>query len=152
MVKKILAVLVFLYVFMAQGMAAVDVNKATSAELDAIKGIGPAIAGRIIEERKKGNFKDWDDFINRVQGVGDKNAAKFSEQGLTVNNAAFKGAPAKPGADTKPKETAKSKAADSSSKSTTASVEKVSKKADKKSSAPAAKPSATASGKAKSKS
>ncbi len=66
-------------------MAAVDVNKATAAELDSIKGIGPSISKRILEERAKGPFKDWQDFIHRVNGVGANNAAKFSKEGLTLN-------------------------------------------------------------------
>jgi competence protein ComEA len=78
--------------------AAVDVNKASVAELDSIKGIGPAISTKIIDERKKGNFKDWNDFIERVKGVGEGNAAKFSTEGLTVNGAGFKGAVAAPAA------------------------------------------------------
>ena len=94
MLKKILAIVAMLYAFAA--FAAVDVNKATAAELDGIKGIGHGISGKILDERKKGNFKDWDDFINRVKGVGDTNAAKFSAEGLTVNGAAFKGAAAAP--------------------------------------------------------
>jgi len=92
MLKKILAILAMLYA--AACFAAVDVNKASAAELDSVKGIGPAISSKIVEERKKGSFKDWDDFITRVKGVGDKNAAKLSEGGLTVNGAEFKGAAA----------------------------------------------------------
>ncbi len=91
MLKKLLAVMAMLFAMSA--FAAVDVNKATAAELDGIKGIGPAISGKILDERKKGNFKDWNDFIDRTKGVGDGNAAKFSAEGLTVNGAAFAGAP-----------------------------------------------------------
>lgn len=94
MLKKILALVAMLYA--AACFAAVDVNKATAAELDSIKGIGPSISTKILDERKKGNFKDWDDFINRVKGVGEGNAAKFSAEGMTVNGAAFKGAAAAP--------------------------------------------------------
>src|SRR3954463_5897226 len=83
MLKKLLAILVMLYATIA--MAAVDVNKAGQAELDGVKGIGPVMSKRIIDERKKGDFKDWPDFIDRVKGVGDKNATKLSEGGLTVN-------------------------------------------------------------------
>ncbi len=96
MLKKILAIITMLYAAVA--FAAVDVNKATAAELDGIKGIGPAISTKIIDERKKGNFKDWNDFIDRVKGVGEGNAAKFSSEGLTVNGAGFKGAAAAPAA------------------------------------------------------
>ncbi|OYU44739.1 MAG: hypothetical protein CFE44_11310 [Burkholderiales bacterium PBB4] len=91
-----------------KAFAAVDVNKATAAELDSIKGIGPGISTKILDERKKGNFKDWNDFIDRTKGVGDGNAAKFSAEGLTVNGAAFAGAPAAPAkADAKPAPAAK---------------------------------------------
>ena len=71
-------------------MAAVDVNKATEAQLDAVKGIGPVTSKLIMTERKKGEFKSWQDFIDRVKGVGDTRAAKLSDEGLTVNGAAFK--------------------------------------------------------------
>lgn len=52
MLKKIFTLLVLLYAF-ASFAAAVDVNKATAAELDSIKGIGPAMSGKILDERKK---------------------------------------------------------------------------------------------------
>lgn len=100
MLKKLLAVVAML--FAAASFAAVDVNKATAAELDAIKGIGPGISGKILDERKKGNFKDWNDFIERVKGVGEANAAKFSSEGLTVGGAAFKGVAAAAKKDDKP--------------------------------------------------
>ena len=93
MIKKILAAMLAL--FAAVAFAAVDANKATQAELEGIKGIGPAISAKILEERKKGVFKDWQDMVDRVKGVGEGNAAKFSTEGLTVNGAAFAGAPAK---------------------------------------------------------
>ena len=92
MIKKLLAVMLAL--FAAAAFAAVDANKATQAELESIKGIGPVIATKILDERKKGSFKDWNDMVTRVKGVGDQNAAKFSTDGLTVNGAAFAGAPA----------------------------------------------------------
>ena len=94
MIKKILAAMLAL--FAAVAFAAVDVNKATQAELEAVKGIGPVISGKILDERKKAPFKDWEDMVVRVKGVGEGNAAKFSAEGLTVNGAAFAGAPAKP--------------------------------------------------------
>ncbi|WP_088279723.1 helix-hairpin-helix domain-containing protein [Ideonella sp. A 288] len=86
----------------ATAFAAVDVNKATQADLETVKGIGPSIATKILDERKKGSFKDWTDFVDRVKGVGEGNAAKFSAEGLTVNGGGFKGVAAKPAADAKP--------------------------------------------------
>ncbi len=94
MVKKFLALLMAL--FAAVAFAAVDVNSADATQLDAVKGIGPAIAGKITAERQKGPFKDWSDLISRVSGIGEKSAAKLSENGLTVNGAPFKGVAAKP--------------------------------------------------------
>lgn len=88
MFKKFLAVLVMLYATLA--LAAVDVNKATEAQLDAVKGIGPVTSKMIMSERKKGDFKNWDDFIERIKGVGDTRAARLSGEGLTVNGAAYK--------------------------------------------------------------
>ena len=108
MFKRFLAILVALAA--ATAFAAVDVNKASLAELESVKGIGPAIASKIVDERKKGNFKDWTDMVDRVKGVGDGNAAKFSAEGLTVNGQGFKGVAAKPAAD-KPADKAAAKPA-----------------------------------------
>ncbi len=73
----------------AMAFAAVDINKANLADLESVKGIGPAVATKILDERKKAPFKDWADVIDRVNGVGAGNAAKFSTGGLTVNGAGF---------------------------------------------------------------
>ena len=69
--------------------AAMDVNQADEAELDSIKGIGPALSGRILAERKKGAFKDWADLMARIKGIRPTSAAKFSRQGLTVDGVPF---------------------------------------------------------------
>ena len=90
MMKKFVAIAAML--FAAASWAAVDVNKATDVELEAVRGIGPAMSKRIVEARKQGNFKDWSDFMTRVKGVQEKAAAKLSGEGLTVNGAAFGGA------------------------------------------------------------
>lgn len=74
---------------LSTAFAATDVNQASEAELDAIKGIGPATSGLIVAERKKSAFKSWADFRSRIKGVGDKSAARFSAQGMTVGGAAY---------------------------------------------------------------
>ncbi|MGI4850100.1 MAG: ComEA family DNA-binding protein [Janthinobacterium lividum] len=74
--------------------AQVDVNKATVAELDGLPGIGPAASKAILEERKKGNFKDWADLEARVKGVGERSAAKLSQAGLTVDGKSRPNTPA----------------------------------------------------------
>jgi competence protein ComEA len=104
MFKKILAALMAFVAFSV--FASVDVNKANAAALDGVNGIGPGIAGKILDARKKGRFKDWDDLIARVQGIGEAKAASLSEAGLTVNGQTFKGvaaAPAKKDAKAEPK-------------------------------------------------
>lgn len=88
MLKKILALLAMLYA--AAAFAAVDVNKATAADLDGVKGIGPVMSKRILDERKKGKFKSWEDLVARVKGLGETSAAKLSAEGLTVNGDEFK--------------------------------------------------------------
>jgi len=87
MFKKIVAVSAML--FAAASWAAVDANKATEADLDGLKGVGPALSKRIIEARSQGDFKDWADFMSRVKGVKEKAANKLSEEGLTINGQPF---------------------------------------------------------------
>jgi competence protein ComEA len=87
MFKQVLAALFALCA--AVSMAAVDVNKADQAALETVKGIGPGLSGKLLDERKKGPYKDWNDLIDRVGGVGPGNAAKFSTAGLTVNSASY---------------------------------------------------------------
>jgi competence protein ComEA len=89
MLKKILTTTALL--FSLSSFAAVDVNKASAAELDGIKGIGPSLSGKILKERNKGNYKDWPDLMHRVSGMGEKSSAKFSAQGLTVNGSGYQG-------------------------------------------------------------
>ena len=88
MFKKILAVSAMLFAA-ATAFAAVDVNKGSAADLDGLKGDGPAMSKRILDARQKGEFKDWSDFMERVKGVKEKKAAKLSSEGLTVNGKAF---------------------------------------------------------------
>ncbi|WP_286371261.1 ComEA family DNA-binding protein [Variovorax saccharolyticus] len=91
MMKKIVAIAAML--FAAASIAAVDVNKASEAELDGVKGVGPALSKRLIEARKEAPFKDWPDLMSRVKGVKEKAATKLSAEGLTVNGQAFGAAP-----------------------------------------------------------
>jgi competence protein ComEA len=92
MFKNVLLALASLIATAGFAFAAVDINKADKATLDGVKGVGPVIAERIIAERKKGDFKDWNDLITRVNGIGDKTAAEMSGSGATVGGASFKGA------------------------------------------------------------
>lgn len=73
--------------------AAVEVNQASQPELETVKGIGPGLSTKILEARKAGSFKNWDDFVDRVAGIGPGNAGKFSQAGLTVAGATYAAAP-----------------------------------------------------------
>ena len=54
----------------------ININRATARQLDALDGIGPVIAARIVEYRKiNGSFLSIDD-LQKVSGIG---AAKFAQ-------------------------------------------------------------------------
>jgi competence protein ComEA len=140
MLKKILALLALLYA--AASFAAVDVNKATAAELDSVKGIGPSTSKTIVDERKKhGDFKSWEDFITRTKGIGETKASSLSKEGLTVNGAEYKKAAAKEEKkETKDEKKEEKKDAKAEKKETKAAAKE--EKKDEK--AAAAKPAASA--------
>lgn len=98
-IRNFLAAIAAALAFVAPMAAqATDVNRASQAELESVKGIGPGLSGKILKAREAGAFKDWADLVERVGGVGAGSAAKLSSNGLTVGGAAFdpKAMPAKP--------------------------------------------------------
>ncbi len=72
---------------------ALDVNQATEAELDSIKGLGPSSTARILKAREAGPFKGWEDLMQRVKGIKPATAAKLSDGGLTVGDQPYPTAP-----------------------------------------------------------
>ncbi len=54
----------------------ININKAASEELQRLPGIGPTMAGRIIEARKTTPFKSVDD-LRHVHGIGVKTLDKL---------------------------------------------------------------------------
>lgn len=62
-----------------------DVNTASEADLDSLKGVGPALTARVLAEREKARFDSWQDLMKRVKGIKAPAAARLSAQGLTVN-------------------------------------------------------------------
>ena len=94
MFRNIIISLITAFAFAASALAAVDANRATQAELESVKGIGPGLSTKILDARKSGEFKNWSDMVDRVNGVGPGNAARMSQNGLTVGGTAFVGATA----------------------------------------------------------
>jgi comEA protein len=58
----------------------VNVNKASLEELETVRGIGPTLAGRIVQYREEhGPFKSSDDLVN-VSGIGGAKLQKIKDQ------------------------------------------------------------------------
>jgi len=92
--KKFFLMLISLFAFSGMAYAVVDLNTADQAQLQTVKGIGPAKAKTIIEYRtKNGAFKSVDE-LTKVSGFGEKSVTKMKGD-LTVGGAA-------PAAATKP--------------------------------------------------
>jgi competence protein ComEA len=78
--KKLIGTLVLALFTAMPAFAAVDLNSAGQAELEAVKGIGPSKAKAIMAYREKnGGFKSVDELAN-VKGFGKKSAAKLKGQ------------------------------------------------------------------------
>jgi len=55
----------------------VNINTASAEQLDLLPGVGPAVAGRIVEHRtKNGAFKSIEDLM-LVKGIGEKSFEKM---------------------------------------------------------------------------
>lgn len=112
--KKLLLTIVSALAFCFSAFAAVDLNNATQADLETVKGIGPAKAKAIIEYRKKnGNFKKVDD-LDKVPGFGKKTVDSVKTE-ITVGNATAAAAGKAPAAKAV-KEEVKDKAAKAEAK------------------------------------
>ncbi|MEO8937648.1 MAG: helix-hairpin-helix domain-containing protein [Burkholderiaceae bacterium] len=111
-VASLAAVVVAFVAFTGAAWAAVEINSADASSLETVKGIGPALSGKILAARKQGAYKDWSDLETRVSGVGEKNAAGFSRAGLTVGGKSRDGAQAGAEASQRVKTTSRKGAAD----------------------------------------
>jgi len=60
-----------------------DLNRATAAELDELKGIGPSKAQAIIEDRERNGFFASVEDLLRVKGIGEKLLAGIKESVVT---------------------------------------------------------------------
>ena len=68
---------------------ALEINQANEAELDSIKGMGPAMTRKVLVARADKPFINWKDLMSRVAGIGKAKAQQFSAQGLVVNGQSF---------------------------------------------------------------
>ncbi len=99
--RRLLVGILAAFVYIGAAFAAVNVNTASQAELEALNGIGPAKAKAILDYRQKnGPFKSVDD-LKKVTGIGDKTLESIrkdvSLSGATTLPAAKPGAkPAAP--------------------------------------------------------
>ena len=73
----------------SNSIRAFEINQASEADLDSLKGVGPATTARILAERQKSAFVSWTDLMSRLKGVRVANATKLSAQGLRVNGQPF---------------------------------------------------------------
>ena len=88
MIKQVVASFI-LAVSAASAFAAVDINSANADALRGIKGIGPAKAKSILDEREAhGPFKDASELSKRVKGMGGKTVERLQAEGLTIGPAA----------------------------------------------------------------
>ncbi|MDD5716383.1 MAG: helix-hairpin-helix domain-containing protein [Sulfuricurvum sp.] len=70
--------LLLLVISLAYG--SININKASSAQLQTLNGIGPTKALEIIKYRKShGNFKNVDELVN-VKGIGPKTVQNLKSQ------------------------------------------------------------------------
>ncbi len=123
-IRNFIALLAAVFAF--QAFAAVNVNQASQAELETVKGIGPGLSGKILKARQTSEFKSWGDLVERVSGIGPGNAARFSKAGLTVSGAPYEGQATPAGEGNKAKKGSRNAKAEGAEPTT-----KKSKKADK---------------------
>jgi competence protein ComEA len=105
MFKQVLSsIAAFALIFsIGSAFAAVDVNTANSDALRGIKGIGPAKAKAILDERQAhGPFKDAGDLSTRVKGMGGKTVQRLEAEGLTIGAATKAAAATTPGSAAPP--------------------------------------------------
>ena len=62
----------------------VEINTATDEQLQSLRGIGPAMAGRIIAERARAPFSSLADLDERVKGVGTITLRRWVTDGLVL--------------------------------------------------------------------
>ena len=77
---------------LAGSASALDIQQATEAELDSLRGLGPSLTAKVLAARAEKPFDSWSDLMRRVNGIREATAQRLSDQGLTVQGLAYKSA------------------------------------------------------------
>lgn len=64
---------------------ALEINDANRAQLEQLDGIGVVLADKMLQERSKARFENWDDLRKRVKGLSGKRVQQWQSSGVTVN-------------------------------------------------------------------
>ena len=66
---------------------AIDVNVASVAQLESLRGVGPRTAKMIVNERSRaGSFASMEDLSDRVRGLGERRVRALQAAGLEVRS------------------------------------------------------------------
>lgn len=69
--------------------SALDLNQATEAELDSLRGLGPSLTAKVLAARAAQNFQSWADLMQRVHGIREATARRLADQGVTIQGHTF---------------------------------------------------------------
>jgi competence protein ComEA len=75
---------------LAGSASALNIQQATEAELDSLRGLGPSLTAKVLAARAEKPFENWADLMQRVNGIREATAQRLSDQGLTVQGLAYK--------------------------------------------------------------
>jgi competence protein ComEA len=81
--RQIIALFSFLILSITTVWAA-DLNTATRAEIEAVRGVGVVLTDRILDQRKLKPFQNWQDALKRVKGLGKRNIAGFRDADMRI--------------------------------------------------------------------
>ena len=62
------------------GGGRIDLNRADRGQLETLPGVGPAIAGRIIEDRRVNGLFETPEALTRVKGIGERSLARMADR------------------------------------------------------------------------
>jgi competence protein ComEA len=71
---------------MATISTGLDLNQATRAEIEAVRGVGVELTDRLLAARERGPFQDWGEARKRVKGLGKRALMGFAEAGFHIRN------------------------------------------------------------------